>query len=90
MHACMEYLIAQIALIQPKIICTLGRVALQALVNPTTSITATHGNAMKWKGMILVPMYHPAAALHRATLRPSLTEDFQKLSNLLRREGIVI
>lgn len=77
--ACRDYLDAQIALINPRVVCTLGRPALQALINPQASITREHGTPRQVDGILFFPLYHPAAALHRQDLRPALVEDMRKL-----------
>jgi DNA polymerase len=83
--ACREYLDAQIALINPAVLCTLGRPALQTLVDPQASISREHGVPREVDGILFVPLYHPAAALHRQDLRPVLVEDMRKLRLILER-----
>lgn len=83
--ACRDYLNAQIALINPGVLCTLGRPALQALVDPQGSISREHGVPRLMDGIMFVPLYHPAAALHRQDLRPALVEDMRKLRLILER-----
>lgn len=85
--ACKEYLLAQIALIKPRAVFTLGRFALAALVDEKlTSISRVHGKAYRISGIIYVPLYHPAAALHNERLRDTIVEDMSHASALLRRE----
>ena len=85
--ACKEYLLAQIALIKPRAVCTLGRFALAALVDEKlTSISRVHGKAYRISGIIYVPLYHPAAALHNERLRDTIVEDMSHASALLHRE----
>lgn len=83
--ACRDYLDAQIAVINPRIICTLGRPALQTLVDPQASIGREHGKPRQVGGMLFVPLYHPAAALHQQSLRPALVADMEKLRLLLQQ-----
>lgn len=83
--ACRDYLNAQIALINPSVICTLGRPALQTLVAPQASIGREHGVPRQVDGILFIPLYHPAAALHRQDLRPALVEDMRKLRLILER-----
>lgn len=87
--ACRLYLDAQIALLNPRVICLLGRPATQALLSPSASITRLHGVAQEWEPFIFVPLYHPAAALHRPDLQPVLREDMRRLGALLRQLGLV-
>lgn len=83
--ACRDYLDAQIAVVNPRIICTLGRPALQTLVDPSASIGREHGKARQVGGMLFVPLYHPAAALHQQSLRPALVADMERLKLMLRQ-----
>ena len=80
--ACRGYLERQIALVDPKVIVTLGRFSMAAWF-PGESIGRIHGRARRVEGRLVMPMYHPAAALHRGDLRPVLVADFQKLPALL-------
>ena len=85
--ACRDYLLSQIALIQPTVICTLGRFAAQALLDPKISITREHGKARRVSGILHVPIYHPAAALHQPQLAGALESDFAQLRALLERDS---
>ena len=80
--ACRAYLDRQIALINPKIIITLGRFSM-ARWFPNERISAIHGRAKNTEGRIVVAMYHPAAALHNPALRQPLEEDFKRLREIL-------
>jgi DNA polymerase len=80
--ACDHFLQTQIAAIQPKMIVTLGRFSM-AKFFPGESISRIHGQERRRNGMIYVPMYHPAAALHQPALRKVIEEDFRKLPGLL-------
>ena len=80
--ACRAFLDRQIALVDPKVIVTLGRFSMAAWF-PGESIGRIHGRARRVDGRLVVPMYHPAAALHRGDLRPVLLADFQKLPDLI-------
>ncbi len=82
---CRDFLNGQIALVNPKVICTLGRPAMHTLVDPTASITREHGKPRKVDGILYVPLYHPAAALHRQDLRPQLEADMLKLKAILEQ-----
>lgn len=82
-RACRPYLDGQIAALRPRIICPLGRPATQTLLDPQAAIGKVHGRPFAREGMIYVPIYHPAAALHNPGQRPTLLEDFQKLKALL-------
>lgn len=82
--ACAEYLDAQIGIIQPSVICLLGRVPLQALIDPTASVTRIHGSTIRKDGMLWIPLFHPAAALHQPQHMPALETDFDRLGKTLR------
>jgi DNA polymerase len=74
--ACGDYLTRQIAAINPKVIITLGRFSM-ARFFPNGKITRIHGQASVIDGRVVVPMYHPAAALHQETYRQPLLDDFR-------------
>ncbi len=80
--ACRPYLDRQIALVRPKMIITLGRFSM-ARWFPGGRISQIHGQAKRFGNLIVVPMYHPAAALHQGALRATLEADFAKLPRLL-------
>lgn len=80
--ACKDYLDHQIDLINPKVIVTLGRYSMYRYF-PGASITKIHGQARRVGNRLIVPMFHPAAALHQPRWRPLITEDFQKLPRLI-------
>lgn len=81
-EACRGYLERQIAIIQPEIIVTLGRHSM-ARAFPSEKISLVHGQPRRVAGQLYFPMYHPAAALHRPSLRETVAEDFNKLRALL-------
>lgn len=85
-EACREYLLAQIAAISPKVVCLLGSPALKALLDPKLAISRVHGTPVRRQGILFVPLYHPAAALHRQDLKPTLKEDFMRLKTILQQE----
>jgi uracil-DNA glycosylase family 4 len=84
--ACHEHLVTQIALITPKVICTLGRFAAHTLIDANLSISREHGKARRTSGILHVPLYHPAAALHQARLIDVLEADMRKLRTILDGE----
>jgi len=81
-EACKPYLDRQIALIRPKLIVTLGRFSM-ARAFPNEKISSIHGRPKKIDGIVYVPMFHPAAALHQPSLRRTVEEDFKKLPQIL-------
>lgn len=83
-EACDDYLARQIDLIDPKVIVTLGRFSMSRYF-PRQAISRIHGQEREVDGRIVVPMYHPAAALHQRNLRDTLLDDFRRLPALLER-----
>jgi DNA polymerase len=81
--ACKGYLDRQVELIDPKVIVTLGRFSMYRYF-PGASITKIHGQAQRVGHRLIVPMFHPAAALHQPKWRPALIEDFQKLPQYIK------
>ena len=77
-----NFLDRQITAINPKVIVTLGRFSMNLLI-PNSKIGQVHGQAMKIHGRLVVPMYHPAAALHQGSLRPVIKQDFAQLPRLI-------
>ena len=80
--ACKNHLDEQILLINPQIIVTLGRFSMSYFF-PGEIISRIHGIPHNWKNKTVVPMFHPAAALHQNKFRIQLQEDFLKLGYLL-------
>ncbi len=80
--ACAPYLERQIAAIDPDVIVTLGRFSM-AKWFPGERISRIHGQPKKEGKRLIVPMYHPAAALHQQALKATILEDFAKLPRIL-------
>lgn len=82
----LPFLKKQIAIIQPKLICFLGRHALAALLpDEKRTITQLHGQLIKEKGQAFLPLYHPAAALYNGSMRQTLLDDFAKIPGYMDR-----
>ena len=60
---CREYLEAQLLLLRPKIVVTLGNIPTKALLNTSQGITNLRGRWQKWRGIDLLPMFHPSFLL---------------------------
>ena len=73
--ACIGYLWDQIALIRPKIIVCLGRIAATRLIRPDFRITREHGTWVQKDGVWMTALYHPSALLRDLTKRPETFED---------------
>ncbi len=84
LEACSEYLERQIAAINPKIIVTLGRFSMAKFL-PGAKISAIHGQMRRVGNRFVIAMYHPAAALHQASLKATVIEDFARLPQLLEQ-----
>src|SRR3970040_2695502 len=82
--ACDVHLEAQIKAINPSIIVTLGRFSMNKFI-PGAKISAIHGQMRKVGDRFVIPMFHPAAALHQAALKPAILADFAKLAELLKQ-----
>jgi DNA polymerase len=80
--ACSTYLERQMKAIDPDVVVTLGRFSM-AKFFPGERISRIHGQAKKIGRRLVVPMYHPAAALHQAALRGAIEDDFAKLPKML-------
>ena len=80
--ACAPYLERQIEVIDPEVIVTLGRFSM-ARWFPGERISKIHGQPKRVGRRLIVPMYHPAAALHQQTLRETIEDDFSKLPRFL-------
>lgn len=82
--ACDVYLERQIAAINPKIIITLGRFSMGKFM-PGARISAVHGQMRRVGPRFVIAMFHPAAALHQASLKPAIVQDFARLPQLLEQ-----
>jgi uracil-DNA glycosylase family 4 len=81
--ACAEYLNRQIEALNPPVIVTLGRYSMAKFL-PFAKISEAHGKPVNVNGRMIVPMYHPAAALHQPSLKPTLEKDFLQLPELIK------
>lgn len=84
LDACKPYLERQIAAINPDVIVTLGRFSMGHFIN-NGKISGIHGKPFWSGGRMIVPMYHPAAALHQPSLREVVKQDFAKLPEMIAR-----
>ncbi|MGH7227858.1 MAG: uracil-DNA glycosylase [Nitrospiraceae bacterium] len=87
-ETCKPFLLQQIELIKPKVVCTLGRWATETLLGRKVGITKIRGHAVQQKDLVIFPMLHPAAALHQGGLMEPLQEDFKKLKAFLDQPTI--
>ena len=82
--ACGDYLDRQIETINPLVIVTLGRFSM-APYFPNGRISQIHGQPKWFEDRLIIPMYHPAAALHQSRLKDTLLEDFAKIGNWVEK-----
>src|SRR5919204_1421329 len=82
--ACDEYTQRQIAILQPKLIVTLGRYSMARFFGPG-SMRELHGRTTRWKDITCLAMYHPAAILRANTpeMRRAYLDDFRRIPALL-------
>ena len=82
-NICKDHLVEQIKIIDPKVICTLGKFSTQLLLNTDKGITGLRGKVFKIDNHIIMPINHPAAALYMPSKMEILKQDFQKIKKLL-------
>jgi uracil-DNA glycosylase family 4 len=89
-EACEGHLFRQIELVQPRVVATLGNFATKLLSGKPHGITRVHGKPQETRvagrGVVLYPLYHPAAALYTPAMLRTLEEDFARLPGLLARD----
>jgi len=81
-QACTTYLDEQLGLIRPTLVATLGRFAMRHFLSDGP-ISEIHGQPRRLDDLVILPLYHPAAALYRGSLRDVVREDFQRIPELL-------
>ena len=84
-EACIGYLRRQIALIRPKIIVCLGRIAAMRMIDEKFRITRDHGMWYDVDGVRVMAIYHPAALLRDPTRRPETFDDLKSLQREIGR-----
>lgn len=84
LSACAVYLDKQIETINPSVIVTLGRFSM-AKFFPLARISAIHGKPANVNGRLVVPMFHPAAALHQPNLKNDIIADFKTLPLIIEQ-----
>lgn len=82
------YLVKQLQIIRPKVVITLGRHSMEYFL-PDMKISQIHGQAKRVQfgdeKLVIVPLYHPAAALYNGGLRGTLIEDFMGVPRIIER-----
>ena len=83
--ACIGYLRNQVALLKPKIIVCLGRIAAMRLIREDYRITREHGQWVEKAGVAMTALYHPAAILRDPGKRPETFDDLKSLQAKIRQ-----
>lgn len=86
-EACIGYLRNQVALIRPRIIVCLGRIAAKKIIDPEFRITREHGQWVQKNGIWLSATYHPSALLRDLSKRPEAFDDLLSLRAKIRETG---
>jgi DNA polymerase len=81
-RACLPFLYRQVELIRPKIILTLGRIASQIICNRDGGIGSLRGLTFEFRGIPVIPTYHPSAVLRNQDLRRAVWDDLRRLKTL--------
>lgn len=88
--ACIGYLRNQVALVKPKIIVCLGRIAAKRLIDADFRITREHGTWLERHGTWLTAIYHPSALLRDPQKRPETFDDLLSIRSKLNELGIIL
>jgi uracil-DNA glycosylase len=83
-EACREYLLGQLAFLDPRVICTLGRHAYNTLLGVDEKITRIRGHVTSYHGTTLLPTYHPSFLLRNPERMTEAMEDMDRLRQLLK------
>lgn len=83
--ACIGYLRNQVALIRPKIIVCLGRIAARRIIDPDYRITKEHGQWFLNNGVYMTAIYHPSALLRDQSKRPDTFDDLMIIRDMMQK-----
>lgn len=87
-QAFLPYLVRQLEVIKPKLVITLGRHSMEYFL-PSLKISAVHGQpkriALGTRKQVILPLFHPAAALYNGGLRQTLIDDFAQIPMILEK-----
>ncbi len=81
---CLPWLRRQTALIRPKLMICLGRIAARAIISEDFRITRDHGQWFQRKGIFMTAIYHPSALLRDLSKRPETFEDLRAIRDKIR------
>lgn len=93
--AFLPYLLRQLEIIDPKAIITLGRHSMEYFL-PNAKISQIHGHAVRKKVLyhdksehewLIIPLYHPAAALYNGSMRQTLIDDFLRVPDIIKAQA---
>lgn len=85
--ACIGYLRSQVALVKPKIIVCLGRIAAKRIIDPEYRITRQHGQWIEKNGVWMTAIYHPSALLRDVSKRPETFDDLLSIRQKIQETG---
>ena len=80
---CKEYLFRQIDIIDPRMICTLGKYSTQLILDTSQGITGLRGKVFQRDGRLVLPINHPAAVLYTPSRMEIIKEDFSRIKKLI-------
>jgi len=83
-HAFWPYLLGQLKVINPKLVVTLGRHSMEYFL-PSQKISQVHGQTKRNGDLVIMPLFHPAAALYNGAMRQTLIDDFKKVPKILEQ-----
>lgn len=83
MERCRPFLLRQIDIIKPKVICLLGATAVRGLLQSKESITSIRGRFLRWRGVLVMPTFHPAYLLRNPEEKRTVWEDVQKVRDVI-------
>jgi len=89
MDACRPFLLRQIDIIQPKVICLLGATAVRGLLQSKEGITQIRGRFLRWRGILVMPTFHPAYLLRNPAEKRTVWEDVQKVRDVVLGKLVV-
>lgn len=87
--ACIGFLREQTALLAPRMIVCLGRIAAMRIINPEFRIMREHGTWVERRGILMTAVLHPSALLRAQSNRPPTYLDFVEIARRAREEGII-
>jgi DNA polymerase len=80
----LPYLQAQLDVIQPILVVTLGRHSMNCFL-PDLQISKAHGQPQEYEGQVLLPLFHPAAALYNGSMRQTIIDDFMSIPGIIQQ-----